>query len=82
MKNKGLVICRINAEFMVYTQMVEFIEYLNLNDHERLINKLKKDLIDSKKLENDLNNAITSCKKEISFIENYLDDCGVNVYEA
>lgn len=81
MKNKGLAICRFNAEFLRYTEMIEFIDRLFDNDFVKLTNKLKKDLVDLKGLKVACKDCLNECDKQINFIENFLDDCGVNIYE-
>lgn len=82
MKNNNIIICKFNCEFLCHSEMINLVDELYSSDSVRLITKLKKDLHDLNDLIVSLNDCLDRCKKEINFIENFLDDCGVDVYEA
>lgn len=81
-KNNKLQVCRLNVEFLRYTEMIETLDQLFSNDFKWLIKKLKRDVSDLKNIKIHLEDCLVQVIRQIYFIESFLYDCGVNGYEA
>lgn len=74
MKDNGLDLCRLNVEFIRYTEMIDSVYYLLNDDANQLIKKLTIDLDDLISIERTLKQCLYECKKQITFVEGFLSE--------
>lgn len=82
MNEEGYLICCLNIQFLRYTEMIATIDKLFSFNSDKYINKFKISLSDLKQIKFALKDCLKECERQINFLENFLNDCGVNVYEV
>lgn len=80
MKNKNIKVYRLNVRFLRYIEMNDYLNKIYNDSPNMLIDCLVHDIYILKRVKSDLENCLANCNKQISFVEDFLVACGVNVY--
>lgn len=73
--------CRLKIEFIMFSDMKDFLIDVYKNDPDSFIKSLKEDRIKLLSIKANLEKTLEYCKTQLAFVENFLDEIGVNPYE-